>query len=187
MIAAITALLIAGCRTEHSTEQAGKLEYRPAVNEVSVITLEKRPFSLQILSNGKLSAIAGSSLSFAGSGTIAKVNFCNGDRVKKGDVIAELENTDKRMALESASISLKKQNWTILTYLPDLVTHSRSLLLKMSESFRSYAQGLAHHATSTRKPDLHLKAHALKLHSLVLWPISSLRNGIVLMETHSVT
>ena len=120
MIAAITALLIAGCRTDHSTEQAGKLEYRPAVNEVSVITLEKRPFSLQILSNGKLSAIAGSSLSFAGSGTIAKVNFCNGDRVKKGDVIAELENTDKRMALESASISLKKAELDYLDVLAGL-------------------------------------------------------------------
>lgn len=116
-----SALMLAGCR-ENGDSAAGQamLEYSPSVNEVEVMSLEKKDFSVQILSNGKVSPISGSSLSFPAGGTIVSINFENGDRVVKGDVIAEIENSEQRLALDAASIALSRSELEYLDVLAGL-------------------------------------------------------------------
>ncbi|MDD3302380.1 MAG: efflux RND transporter periplasmic adaptor subunit [Candidatus Gracilibacteria bacterium] len=50
------------------------------------------------------------SLKFTKEGTITKVTFKAGDTVKKGDIIAELDNTDVYDSIEQAQISLDNAN-----------------------------------------------------------------------------
>ena len=106
----LAALVSAGCKEKDGGADGGAmLEYSPAVNEVDVIRLERQPFPMQILSNGKLSPASSSSLSFPSGGTIVRVNFENGDRVEKGDVIAELDSGEQKLALDAAEIALEHQ------------------------------------------------------------------------------
>lgn len=97
-----------GDRTGEASTSDSKLQYEAEKNEVEVMTLERGVFTRQLISNGRLSAQARSSLSFRGTGTIEKVNARNGETVREGSVIASLERTDKAISLQSARIALEK-------------------------------------------------------------------------------
>ena len=117
----LAALVSAGCKEKDGAADGGAmLEYSPAVNEVDVICLERQPFPMQILSNGKLSPASSSSLSFPSGGTIVRVNFENGDRVEKGDVIAELDSGEQKLALDAAEIALRRSELEYLDVLAGL-------------------------------------------------------------------
>lgn len=101
----------AGCRQgekETDNSRDSRLQYEPEKNEVEVMTLKRTVFTRQLISNGKLSARARSSLSFRGTGTIDQVNAGNGETVQAGTVIAALDRTDKSIALQSARIAMDK-------------------------------------------------------------------------------
>ncbi|MGB0893267.1 MAG: efflux RND transporter periplasmic adaptor subunit [Parashewanella sp.] len=55
---------------------------------------------------GKIKAIDSADLSFIASNKITKIHFKNGDKVKKGDVIAEIDNTEAQADLDKARSSL---------------------------------------------------------------------------------
>ncbi|MBR5296690.1 MAG: biotin/lipoyl-binding protein, partial [Parabacteroides sp.] len=59
-------------------------------NEVTVMTLKNRVFNHELISNGKLSARNFVDLKFESAEPIAKIYVKNGDRVKKGQKLAEL-------------------------------------------------------------------------------------------------
>ena len=66
-----------GCRGgEENTGDVrdGRLQYEAERNEVEVMTLERTVFTRQLISNGRLSARARSSLAFRGTGMIEQVN-----------------------------------------------------------------------------------------------------------------
>ncbi len=56
--------------------------------------------------NGKISPVSKADLAFEKSGVLAKVNVKIGDRVKKGDLIASLQNAGDKAALASARAKL---------------------------------------------------------------------------------
>lgn len=91
-----------------SDADLAKLEYSAESNPVEVIRLEKKTFNKQIVSNGKLSARSKSALSFKSQGVVDKVYAANGTSVRSGDVIATLDMTDARNALNSARQNLEK-------------------------------------------------------------------------------
>ena len=101
---------VQSCMSDGTGDKArtDKLEYEPRTNEVEVIRLEKGEFTRQLVSNGKLSASGRISLHFSGQAPVSGIYFRNGDSVEAGDVIAEQESEDKKIALESARIALAR-------------------------------------------------------------------------------
>lgn len=108
----ITALfMVLSCKNTNSdlaSDTSARLQYSAEENEVEVVELSSSPFMYQLVSNGKLHARSYSKLSFRSSGNVTAVNFKNGDRVRKGTVIASLDPTSETLALESSLISLQK-------------------------------------------------------------------------------
>lgn len=108
-ILGITLLSLNSCNENSSTDNTGAtLEIHEEVNEVECITLERKDFQVELISNGKLKAKHRSSLSFGTIGTIATLNVSNGESVKAGTIIAKLDRKDLELALESAENSLKQ-------------------------------------------------------------------------------
>ena len=102
-------LPLCGCAgTRSSGGDDAKLKHTPQINEVQVVELKKTDFPFQLISNGKLCAKRKAALSFSTGGVITAVRVSNGQRIAEGTVIAELENSTQKMALESAQLSLKK-------------------------------------------------------------------------------
>lgn len=109
---------------ENGNVMEEKMEYAPQTNEVEVMTLERCDFNMQIVSNGKLCASARSALFFKESGTVEKVYVENGARVRKGDAIARLVDTDKRSALEQARTEYEKAGLNFLDELAGMGYYS---------------------------------------------------------------
>lgn len=86
----------------------GKMEHTAQINSVEVMELKRTDFPRQLVANGKLSVSSRRCLNFGVSGSISEVYVRNGMSVRRGDVIAELERPDLKLALEAARISLEK-------------------------------------------------------------------------------
>ena len=71
--------------------------------QVSVSLLQKADFPHQIISTGILHAAHRAQLRYSASGKIIKVNIKNGDIVKKGTLIAQLENANQKLKIERAN------------------------------------------------------------------------------------
>lgn len=83
-------------------------------NEVTVITLQCQPFNHELVSNGKITANAVAELYFESAEIITRILVKNGDRVKKGQVLAELDTyrlnnklVQTRQSYESAKLELQ--------------------------------------------------------------------------------
>lgn len=105
----------AGDAKEKPSEEEGVATLMPQEkNEVTVMTLERRDFEHQLVSNGKVTAGELADLKFEQSGVVVRIAVKNGDRVSRGTPIAELDKfkwTDKtrqaKEALEKAKLELK--------------------------------------------------------------------------------
>ena len=101
--------LLCGCRNREGKElRDSKLEYSPEINTVTVQTLERTDFPLQLVSNGKLSAASRASLKFNLPGTVSRLNVGNGQRVAAGSEIARIDRPDLVLAVEAAGEALEK-------------------------------------------------------------------------------
>ena len=78
------------------------------IAHVRIIKIEKKPYSSEIISNGTLEAAHRASLKFKSSENIDKIYVNNGDRVKKGQKIAMLEQFNLKNSLDNAKNSLDK-------------------------------------------------------------------------------
>ena len=83
-------------------------------NEVTIMTLKQTEFNHELISNGKLSARKLVDLRFESAEPIARIYVKNGDRVNKGQKIAELatfrltnKTAQAKDALEKARLELK--------------------------------------------------------------------------------
>lgn len=77
-------------------------------NEVSVITLKKQNFHHELVSNGKVSAKGLADLRFTSSEIVAHIYVKNGDRVRKGERLAELDKFRLANRLAQAEDALAK-------------------------------------------------------------------------------
>ena len=113
------ALLLTACSVggNNAEKDDAKLEYTPQINEVEVMTLTRCDFPLQIISNGKLSAVRRSELSFRNGGVLTAINVSNGSYIQKNAVIASVDNSEQALALESAEIALKKAEFDLMDVL----------------------------------------------------------------------
>lgn len=111
-------LCFSACGGEHKatdTEQNSVETVLPnEANEVTILTLKQTEFNHELISNGKLSARKRVDLRFESAEPIAHIFVKNGDRVSKGQKIAELatfrlanKTAQTRDALEKAKLELK--------------------------------------------------------------------------------
>ena len=121
LLAVLAITAVAGCKPKaDEASDESKLKYSPQINEVEVVTLTRRDFPMQLLSNGKLSAARKSALYFSETGVITKINAINGSSVREGTVIAELDASEQKASLASARIELDKARLDFLDVLAGL-------------------------------------------------------------------
>ena len=77
-------------------------------NEVAVAILKIEPFNHELVSNGKVTARGAADLKFESGEVIAHIWVKNGDRVRKGQKLAELDKFKLDDLLAQAEYSLKK-------------------------------------------------------------------------------
>jgi membrane fusion protein, multidrug efflux system len=65
-------------------------------------------FPIELVSNGKLTALERASLSFRNRERVKKINFQNGDWVEAGSLIAELDNQLEKLDMEQARLRMEK-------------------------------------------------------------------------------
>ena len=96
-------------RTESSdVREPARHENTPEVSKVEVITLKRCDFRTQVLSNGRLCVAGKCDLSFRQAGVVSKIYVRNGQRIRKGELIAELDKSDKELSLNAAKIAFEK-------------------------------------------------------------------------------
>ncbi|MCG5219934.1 efflux RND transporter periplasmic adaptor subunit [Streptosporangium soli] len=99
---ALAVLLVGGVGAAYaSLNTSVRSETAPATS-----TVTRGMVSASVSASGAVTSARTRSLSFTGSGTVASVKVEPGDRVKKGQVLAKLDDTDAREALEAAQASL---------------------------------------------------------------------------------
>lgn len=76
--------------------------------DVSTYKVEAKEFVQNVALTGKVIAAKNVDMGFETSGRINRVNFKVGDRVKKGQVIASLQNGDAVSSLQKASVQLNQ-------------------------------------------------------------------------------
>lgn len=83
------------CTDAGNSKESGEEGVRTALpteeNEVTVMPLERRDFEHELVSNGKVKAGSQANLNFETAGVLAKVWVKNGDRVRVGQKLAELD------------------------------------------------------------------------------------------------
>lgn len=111
LIPVILILAISACKTEKAEFEEPDVEslrkdVKPTA--VKVATASYRPFEFLINSSGTIASENELKVSFQSSGYLEKLTIKNGDRVNKGQVIGELENTQQEFALEKAQLNYDK-------------------------------------------------------------------------------
>lgn len=94
---------------ENSTAPTAKVEASDNTTEVTVMTLEPKMFSHEIVTNGKASAARYVDLRFANSSApIERINVRNGQRVRKGETVAALDLFKLEKTLATARNALER-------------------------------------------------------------------------------
>ena len=102
------ALFACHSKPAESTVNTEKRQYIAQKNPVEVMILQKCMFRKELVNNGKLVALRKSDLQFRVGEQLEKLNVRNGDPVKAGKVIAELNTFTYRQQLDNAQIQLKR-------------------------------------------------------------------------------
>ncbi|MBQ3812047.1 MAG: efflux RND transporter periplasmic adaptor subunit [Bacteroidales bacterium] len=121
-LASLAVLTLVACQMgqRERQEDSNKFTYTPETNEVEVITLKRNTFHMQLVANGKLVAAQRSALYFRESGQIVEIDVQNGSALRRGSIIARLDDTEQRVALESARINLERSRLDYLDVLAGL-------------------------------------------------------------------
>ena len=111
ILLAILAIGMSSCKNKEDNPFDNKLgdinaKSDPAkvLGEVSIYG----DFPLELVSTGKLQAFQKASLQFKTIGTVKSINYINGQIVKSGELIAELENSMEKLDLEQAKLRLER-------------------------------------------------------------------------------
>lgn len=119
-------LLVSSCKTkqeDNREEMARRSSVRDAVT-VSTVELKRTTFYHELVSNGKVYARNISTVPFRVDGIIEKIYVKNGDRVQKGQLLAELEDFNYRMQYEKATQQLERAE---IEFKDDLISFHGSL------------------------------------------------------------
>ena len=105
----LTILIVAlafSCQKKSMEKEAEtiKRSFESYLPEVDTFLLKKADFYNEIVSNGTLEALQKTQVRFKTGGIIEKLNVKNGQKVKKGRLMARLENTKQNLSLKRVTI-----------------------------------------------------------------------------------
>ena len=80
-----------GAKKEEAADEGVATVLPDEKNEVTVLPLKRQIFNHELVSNGKIVAGGMADLRFESSGIVAQIYVKNGDRVHKGQKLAELD------------------------------------------------------------------------------------------------
>jgi len=89
-------------------ETQAKKQHLKDKNPVDTMVLKKGTFEKELVSNGRLEALQKAKLRFNVSGELAKIFVSNGQRVKKGQLLARLDEFSLKNDLNKAQNALEK-------------------------------------------------------------------------------
>lgn len=89
-------------------EDKAKQQYLEEKNPVDTMVLGKGTFHRELVSNGRLEALQKAKLRFDVSGELEKIYVENGQRVKKGQILAELDDFSLENEIRKAQTQLEK-------------------------------------------------------------------------------
>jgi RND family efflux transporter MFP subunit len=112
LIISIACLMAWSCNPREKTALAETKETDSIADlkpmEVEIMVVKRGAFSKEITSNGKIMARQKVELRFQGTEKIKRIYKVNGDRVKKGDIIAELDNYQTKIKLSQTKARFEK-------------------------------------------------------------------------------
>ncbi|MCF8224017.1 MAG: efflux RND transporter periplasmic adaptor subunit [Bacteroidales bacterium] len=156
----LTVVCLTSCKTseeDNREEMARRSSVRDAV-AVSTVELKKSTFYHELVSNGKVYAKRTATVPFRVDGTIEKIYVQNGDRVNKGDLLAELEDFNYRIQYEKAQQQLEKAS---IEFKDDLITfHGSEDTIDLSPDMLRMSKirsGLIDAETNLREAEYQLK------------------------------
>lgn len=90
------------CNTSDQSEkdESHSSTFSPGVNDVSIKIINSQEFNIELVANGKVSSHNIALLNFITSGVISTLPIKNGMHVRKGDIIATIENKKQKLAIE---------------------------------------------------------------------------------------
>ena len=103
----LTALGLAGCIFLTGCQEPPQEESKEVIRRIKHMTLKLKPTNQARVIAGVVSPVVQTNVSFEIAGQIQKLNVSVGDRVKKGDIIAELDPQTYELNLQSAEGALK--------------------------------------------------------------------------------
>jgi RND family efflux transporter MFP subunit len=105
----ITALLFS-CKPKsaENLEEMARRSSRPEAVLVKTVKLEPSTFYHELISNGKASSSEKAVVPFKVNGVIQEINIRNGQKIKRGDLLAVIEDFDYKTKLVQAQQGLEK-------------------------------------------------------------------------------
>jgi RND family efflux transporter MFP subunit len=109
IIIGLSALAFVACTNAKSEEKTyAKIDSKQELVKVKTIKSKLDKFKLELVCNGKAVASKKASLAFIISDIVKSVKVRNGDRVKKGQLLASLDTYKSEQLLRTADLSLRK-------------------------------------------------------------------------------
>ena len=153
----LMAVSFAACSGEkkETAEKEGVETVLPSLpNEVTVMPLKKRNFHHELISNGKVTAREYADLYFRTAEVVADIRVKNGDRVRKGQTIAQLDlfKLDNALAQHKNSLdqaTLEMQDVLIgQGYAPDNLKAVPADVLELAKVKSGYEQSKAQYESA---------------------------------------
>lgn len=119
----LSSCITGGDKDDSSEGMARRSSARDAVT-VSSVELKRSTFYHELVSNGKVYAKNISTVPFRVDGTVEKIYVSNGDRVKRGDVLARIEDFRYSIQKEKAEQQLER---AVIEFKDDLISFHGSM------------------------------------------------------------
>lgn len=117
-------------KVEEVDQEALRKQVQPT--EVKVATAEYRPFEFLVSATGTIESDYELEIIFETSGYLKELNIENGQRVKKGQVIGQLQNDKEKFALEKAQVAFDK---AYLNYRNDSIARGSNINKDVTNTF----------------------------------------------------
>ena len=159
MILAVLLAACSGTNTESTSEEGVSVVLPDEANEVTVEVLKKRPFEHELVSNGKITAGQQADLHFESEGVLAQVYVKNGERVRAGQKLAELDKFELANQVVQAKDALAKARLDLQDvligqgYAANDTAHVPQEVMKLARVKSGYDQSLAQYELACRKEE----------------------------------
>jgi len=104
----ITIAICSACSHSETAQKLEKQSIKVEKNLVEVITLAQQDFTREILSNGKLSASRKATLWFKSAGIVKSITVKNGQFIREGSLVADLQPEDFLTSLKRAEAAFER-------------------------------------------------------------------------------